>query len=329
MTQFAAAAVRQVVFHCLADAMQTAPDEVRQPCAVPQAADKEGQNQVAVLFCGAAPATPQRDIDVIPQPLGQADMPPRPDILDGIRKEGLAEVFGQLQPQHLAEAKDNVRVAGEVRVELHGEQHTTQQKLGAVKGGGVGEHGVHHHGSAIRHRKLFKVAPRAALRAAPRPGGIPFCGAVQLGHELVVAVERSLGNRQKERRIAQKPQVFFFRQHASPAHIAEVARQLQGEVPKPQRPRQGTLPAQGGGQVLEQGQRQQRGGQPRVKDAFFRRATGAPPNQKRACQQHRQRPPGEHGVKYQAGPQHQLPAARRRADKPKPRQHRCKQHKTG
>ena len=96
---------------------------------------------------------------------------------------------------------------------------------------------VHHHGGAIRHRKLFKVAPRAALRTAPRPGGIPFCRAVQLGHELVVAVERSLGDRQKERRIAQKPQVFFFRQHASPAHIAEVARQLQGEVPKPQRPR--------------------------------------------------------------------------------------------
>ena len=146
----------------------------------------------------------------------------------------------------------------------------------------VGIEGVHHHGGAIRHRKLFKVAPRAALRAAPRPGGIPFCGAVQLGHELVVAVERSLGDRQKERRIAQKPQVFFFRQDASPAHIAEVARQLQGEVPKPQRPRQGTLPAQGGGQVLEQGQRKQRSGQPRVKDAFFRRATGAPPNQKRA-----------------------------------------------
>ena len=44
-----------MVFHRLADAMQAAPDEVRQPCAVPQAADKEGQNQVAVLFCGAAP----------------------------------------------------------------------------------------------------------------------------------------------------------------------------------------------------------------------------------------------------------------------------------
>lgn len=70
VTQFAAAAVQQVVFHRLADAMQAAPDEVRQPCAVPQSADKEGQNQVAVLFCGAAPAASQRDIDVIPAAIG-------------------------------------------------------------------------------------------------------------------------------------------------------------------------------------------------------------------------------------------------------------------
>ena len=101
MAELTRAAGRQVVFRRLAQAVQTTPDEVGQPRAVPQAADEEGYHQVSVLARLAAPAAAQRNIDVIPQPLRQADVPSRPDVLDRVGKERLAEVFRQVQAQHL------------------------------------------------------------------------------------------------------------------------------------------------------------------------------------------------------------------------------------
>ena len=77
MAELTRAAGRQVVFRRLAQAVQAAPDEVGQPRAVPQAAGEEGYNQVSVLARLAAPAAAQRNIDIIPQPLRQADVPPR------------------------------------------------------------------------------------------------------------------------------------------------------------------------------------------------------------------------------------------------------------
>ena len=297
MAELTRAAGRQVVFRRLAQAVQTAPDEVGQPRAVPQAADEEGYNQVSVLARLAAPAAAQRNIDVIPQPLRQADVPPRPDVLDRVGKERLAEVFRQVQAQHLADAQHNVGVAGEIGVELHGEQHAAQQQLGAVKGGGVGKDCIHNNGGAVRHGQLFKVAPRAALYAAPDPVRIPDSGPVQLRHQGAIAVEGALRDREKERRIAQKAGVFFLRQNPAPAHVTQIADELQRKIADAQSVRQRALPAQRSGQILEQGQRQQCRRKPRKEHGPFRGAPPAPPDQKAAARQHRQCCRAEHRVK--------------------------------
>ena len=77
-----AAPGREMIFRRLTQAVQPTPDKVGPPCTVPQAADQKGEQQVAVLLCFGATAAAQWDIDIIPQPAGEADMPPRPDILD-------------------------------------------------------------------------------------------------------------------------------------------------------------------------------------------------------------------------------------------------------
>ena len=256
-------------------------------------------------------------------------MPPRPDILDRIRKEGLAEVFGQCQAQHLTDAENDVRIAGEIRVELHCKQHRPQQKLGAVIGGGVRKHRIHHNRGTVSHRQLFEVPPCAALHTAPDAGGVPSCRAIHLGHQLVIAVEGSLRDREKKRGIAQQPRIPFFRQKLAAAHITEIAYKLQRKVADAQRIGQLALPPEGRRQIFEQQQRKKRSRQPCIKSALRGRSAPAPPDQKGAGQQYRQCLPAQHSIKDKVSPQHQLPAARRRAGIPKPRQQRCKQHKAG
>ena len=224
-------------------------------------------------------------------------MPPRPDVLDRVGKERLAEVFRQVQAQHLADAQHNVGVAGEIGVELHGEQHAAQQQLGAVKGGRVGKDCIHNDGGAVRHGQLFKVAPRAALYAAPDPVRIPDSGPVQLRHQGIIAVEGALRDGEKERRIAQKAGVFFLRQNPAPAHVTQIADELQRKIADAQSVRQRALPAQRSGQILEQGQRQQCRRKPRKEHGLFRGAPPAPPDQKAAARQHRQCCRAEHRVK--------------------------------
>ena len=73
---------REVIFRRLTQAVQPTPDKVGPPCTVPLAADLKGEQQVAVLLCVGAVAAAQWDIDIIPLPAGEADSPPRPDILD-------------------------------------------------------------------------------------------------------------------------------------------------------------------------------------------------------------------------------------------------------
>ena len=256
-------------------------------------------------------------------------MPPRPDILDRIRKEGLAEVFGQRQAQHLTDAENDVRIAGEIRVELHGKQHRPQQKLGAVIGGGVRKYRIHYNRGTVSHCQLFEISPCTALHTAPGADAVPSCRAVHLGHQLIIAVEGALRDGEKKRGIAQQPRIPFLRQKLAAAHITEIAYKLQRKVADAQRIGQLALPPEGRRQIFEQQQRKKRSCQPCIKGALCGRSAPAPPDQKGAGQQYRQCLPAQHGIKDKVCPQHQLPAARRRAEIPKPRQQRCKQHKAG
>ena len=122
--------------------MGKAPHEIGQPGAVPQAADEERGNNIAVAPRGAASAAAQRDVNVIFQPAGQADVPAVPQFADGGSQKRLAEVFRQGQAQHLPRPQHDVGVAGEIGVKLKHIQHCAQKQLAAVVGGRVSKGGV-------------------------------------------------------------------------------------------------------------------------------------------------------------------------------------------
>lgn len=321
----------QVVFQRLQDAVRKAPQQIGQPCAVPQAADKERSNDVSIAPGRAATAAAQRDVDVILQPAGQADVPAVPQFADGGGQKRLAEVLRQGQAEHLPCPEHDVSVAGEIGVKLERIQHRAKQQLAAVVGGGVGKCGVDGQRGAVGNGQLFKIAPKTPLCAALPLGGLR---GVQLGHQLAVAVERPLREREEKRRKAQQAGKPGLRLHRAAADVDQVADQLQAEIPDAQHLQNGHVPdaqpqSQRGGAQFEQHQRGQRRRQTGVKPA----GTGAQtqcslPDEQRHQAEQQAAPPVQREIKHKAGREHQLPAVGWRREVPEARQDRDKYDKT-
>ena len=296
---------------------------------MPQAADEERGNNIAVAPRGAASAAAQRDVNVIFQPAGQADVPTVPQFADGGSQKRLAEVFRQGQAQHLPRPQHDVGVAGEIGVKLEHIQHCAQKQLAAVVGGRGSKGGVDGQRGAVGHGQFFKVAPKAPL-CSPLPLAGLWGGGVQLGHQLVIAVEWPLGDGQKKRRKADQPGVLRFRLLLAPADVHQVAGQLQAEIPDAQHLRHAHVPdaqrerlpqQQGGGAQSEQRQRGQCPGQADIEPtgAAAQVQRGLPDQQSHKAEQQAALPI-QREVEHEAGRQHQLPAAWLRGDAPKARQ---------
>ena len=91
---------------------------------MPQAADQKGDHGVAVLPLSPLPVSPQWDVQVVPEPGGQGDVPPPPELGDAFGDIGVVEVGQELKTQHPSQAGGHVGVAGEVEIDLEGEgQH--------------------------------------------------------------------------------------------------------------------------------------------------------------------------------------------------------------
>ena len=91
-------------------AVDASPEHVIPTCAVPQAADQEGDHDIKSMTDTAHPVAAQRDIDVVSQPAGEGHVPSSPEILDGGRKIGGTEVGRQAYPQDAGGAESDVRI---------------------------------------------------------------------------------------------------------------------------------------------------------------------------------------------------------------------------
>src|SRR5579883_711008 len=103
------------------DALISAPEYERPGGPVPEAADDHGQHQIATELPCAATVASQRNVQVVAQPGGEADVPAGPEVLRAGREVRQIEVQGQLEAQALGDPPRRVRVAGEVAVDLERE----------------------------------------------------------------------------------------------------------------------------------------------------------------------------------------------------------------
>ena len=66
----------------------------------------------------ADPVAAQGNVDVVPEPAGQGDVPAPPELRDAAGQVGVVEVLQEREPQHAAHADGHVRIAAEVEVDL-------------------------------------------------------------------------------------------------------------------------------------------------------------------------------------------------------------------
>src|SRR3546814_20718288 len=68
--------------------------------AMPEAADHHRQNQVAVCLEHPAAISTQRNIEIVPEPGGQADVPAPPELRDAARPIRRLEILDEPEADH-------------------------------------------------------------------------------------------------------------------------------------------------------------------------------------------------------------------------------------
>lgn len=218
--------------------VQAAPHHIVPGRPVPQPADQEGDEQVGVPAQRTRPAAAQRNVQVVPQPAGQRDVPPAPEFPDRLGQIGLAEVFPQREAQHLGRAQRDVAVAGKVGVDLHRVQHGGQQPFHPAVGRIVGKDGVHHQCGLVGHHELFKVAPQHPHQAVPHPVGQKDHRPGQLGQQGAAPGDGPRDDLGKEAQKQGVPHKAALRRQGAPVHVGQVPQDLEGGEADAQRQQQ-------------------------------------------------------------------------------------------
>lgn len=85
---------------------------------VPYAGGQEDDEQVDIYI--ARPAAPERNVQIIPEPLGQGHVPSPPELGDAPGDVRIVEVDLELEPEHFPESDGHLRITREVIEQLQG-----------------------------------------------------------------------------------------------------------------------------------------------------------------------------------------------------------------
>ena len=114
--------------------------------AVPQSGEEPDDGNVQQLAAQPLAVAAQRDIHILPEPCGQADVPAPPELRDGAGLVGIVEVLQKPEAEQTSKADGHVGVAGEIEVDLEGEGQRAQpcrDHGGRGHGGDLLPHGAH------------------------------------------------------------------------------------------------------------------------------------------------------------------------------------------
>ena len=194
---------------------------------MPQARQGPDHKQVADLPSPGAPAAAQGDVHIVPEPAGQRDVPPPPELRDAPGDVGIVEVFQKVKAKHPAQADGHVGVGGEIKIDLKGVGNGPQPGEGR-RGRRRGKGRVRHFRHRVGQQHLFPQTEQKPhrpggkfLHALPagvdlrRHGGVPHDGARhQLGEEGDIQ-----GDLQR----------ILLHGGVAPVHIDHIAQALKGE----------------------------------------------------------------------------------------------------
>ena len=113
--------------------MPGAPDCVAPGGSVPETPKEHDDEEVEVGATMPEPVTPERNVEVIPQPRGEGDVPAAPELGKTARNVGEIEVGRQLIAKETSGANCDQRIAGEIGKDLHGEAKDQGEQIQARK----------------------------------------------------------------------------------------------------------------------------------------------------------------------------------------------------
>ena len=215
--------------HNLEYAVEGAPDDIGPVGTVPQAAGSAGHDDVQVFPHGSLAVAAQRNIDVIPEPAGQGDMPIAPELANVPAEKGGVEVIHQLHTQHFGSTHGNGGIAAKVAIDLDGEKDRGDDDMRAAVipvGGAV--HRVHQNGGPVGDDDLQKEAPEHQQEALPQIVKGETVGDSQLAQQILRPLNgagHQLGEEGDKKGIAEE---VSFRGNLSPVHINGIAQSLEG-----------------------------------------------------------------------------------------------------
>src|SRR5438093_10004681 len=102
--------------------MESAPGVERPARAVPEATQQHRHHEIAIGPPRPAAVAAEGDVEVVPQPARQRDVPSRPELAEAARKVRAIEVDPEIETEDSRQADGDVRVAGEIAVDLKGVQ---------------------------------------------------------------------------------------------------------------------------------------------------------------------------------------------------------------
>ncbi len=182
--------------------MDPAPDDERPAGAVPEAADQHRQHQVAVRDHLALAVAAERDVEVVAQPARQRHVPAAPEVLQRDRGVGRVEVLRELEAEQEREPDRDVRVAGEVGVDLDGVGVDPDQDLERRVLPGRAEHLVDDvRREVVRDHDLLEEAGRDQVEGAARVDPARVARRVELRDQLAGAHDRPGHEVREEREV--------------------------------------------------------------------------------------------------------------------------------
>ena len=106
------------------------PEQEVPPRPVPDAGEEPHDQDVAHPLGPGHAVPPQREIDVLPEPGGQGDVPALPKLYHRAGNIGVVEVLQEVEAEHLPQADGHVAVAGEIEIDLERVGRDAQPRAG-------------------------------------------------------------------------------------------------------------------------------------------------------------------------------------------------------
>jgi len=211
----------------LINTVQATPDDKRPACAVPQTADKEYDEQIEIMSCFGATVAAERNIEIIAEPGGKADMPSRPEFLNASCAVRTVKVLHKADTHHSRAADGNIRITREVAIDLNGEQNGSDDDTEPRCRFGTVIDCIDKFRKQIGNDDLFEKADCHFLQTDERVVGFQFMRFLELREQIVGTFDRTRNELRKEGNEKRIPTEMAFRFDIAAVNVNNVRKRLE------------------------------------------------------------------------------------------------------